>query len=238
MSQSLEGLKPGNPVRATPVRYGGRGRRINAPALAFAAFWTLLTAFAAPLKAEPVTLLGFGDSLMAGYGLPEGETFPARLEAALKARGHDVRVVNAGVSGDTTAGGAARIAWSLAEMPDAVIVELGGNDGLRGIPTPETRRNLEAILEALAAKEIPVLFAGMRAPPNMGREYGEGFQGVFDDLAVAYDVLYYPFFLDGVAAEPALNQADGIHPNVNGVDVIVGRILPLVEKLVAQARRR
>jgi acyl-CoA thioesterase-1 len=189
-----------------------------------------------PARAQPVTILGFGDSLMAGYGLPDGDAFPTRLEAALRDAGYDVTVINAGVSGDTTAGGAARLAWSLSQVPDAAIVELGGNDGLRGIPTPETRRNLEAILAALADQDIPVLFTGMLAPPNMGREYGADFAAVFTDLAAEHDVIFYPFFLDGVASDLALNQPDGIHPNREGVDAIVGRILPYAKKLVERAQ--
>lgn len=187
-------------------------------------------------RADTVTILGLGDSLMAGYGLAEEDAFPTRLEAALREAGHDVTIVNAGVSGDTTAGGASRLAWSLAEQPDAAIVELGGNDGLRGIPTEDTRRNLDAILSTLAERDIPVLFAGMLAPPNMGREYGEDFRAVFQDLAAEYDVVFYPFFLDGVAGDLSLNQPDGIHPNRAGVDIIVERILPYVEELVARTK--
>ena len=187
-------------------------------------------------RADTVTILGLGDSLMAGYGLAEEDAFPTRLEAALREAGHDVTIVNAGVSGDTTAGGASRLAWALAEQPDAAIVELGGNDGLRGIPTEDTRRNLNAILSTLAERDIPVLFAGMLAPPNMGREYGEDFRAVFEDLAAEYDVVFYPFFLDGVAGDLSLNQPDGIHPNRAGVDIIVERILPYVEELVARTK--
>lgn len=187
-------------------------------------------------RADTVTILGLGDSLMAGYGLAEEDAFPTRLEAALREAGHDVTIVNAGVSGDTTAGGASRLAWSLAEQPDAAIVELGGNDGLRGIPTEDTRRNLDAILSTLAERDIPVLFAGMLAPPNMGREYGEDFRAVFQNLAAEYDVIFYPFFLDGVAGDLSLNQPDGIHPNRAGVDIIVERILPYVEELVARTK--
>ena len=173
---------------------------------------------------------------MAGYGLADEDAFPTRLEAALRAAGHDVNVINAGVSGDTTAGGASRLAWSLAEEPDAAIVELGANDGLRGIPTSDTRKNLDAILTALREKNIPVLFAGMYAPPNMGRDYGADYSRVFEELSSEHDVIFYPFFLDGVAGDLALNQADGIHPNRAGVDIIVERILPYAEKLVARAK--
>lgn len=196
----------------------------------------LVGLIAGPARAEPVRILGFGDSLMAGYGLPDEDAFPTRLEAALRAAGHDVTVINAGVSGDTTAGGASRLAWSLSEAPDAAIIELGANDGLRGIPTQDTRQNLNAILMALADQNIPVLFAGMLAPPNMGREYGADFAKVFEQLAAENDVIFYPFFLDGVAGDLALNQADGIHPNRAGVDIIVERILPYAEKLVARAK--
>lgn len=244
MSLSLFAQRSGSSP-ATSGRYGGIWPRINASVAGLAAFRIILVVslvalqvvFCAPLRAEPLTILGFGDSLMAGYGLPENEAFPTRLESALRDRGHAVTVVNAGVSGDTTAGGAARLAWSLAEQPDAAIVELGGNDGLRGIPADETRRNLASILETLTERGIPVLFTGMYAPPNMGRQYGAEFRAVFDDLAQRYDLLYDPFFLDGVAADPALNQADGIHPNVEGVDRIVARLLPMVEELLARARR-
>lgn len=200
------------------------------------ALWVGCATLIGPARAETVTILGFGDSLMVGYGLPDEEAFPNRLEAALRSAGYDVTVVNAGVSGDTTAGGAARLGWSLSEDPDAAIVELGGNDGLRGIPTEDTRRNLDAILTALADKDIPVLFTGMLAPPNMGREYGAAFARVFEDLAGAHDVIYYPFFLDGVAGDLSLNQPDGIHPNPEGVGVIVERILPYAEKLVERAK--
>ena len=198
--------------------------------------FALLGLPATPAQAEPVRVLGFGDSLMAGYGLPDEDAFPTRLEAALRGAGHDVNVINAGVSGDTTAGGASRLGWSLSEAPDAAIIELGANDGLRGIPTQDTRRNLDAILTALAEKDIPVLFTGMLAPPNMGKEYGAAFAQVFADLSSKHDVIFYPFFLDGVAGDLALNQADGIHPNRAGVDVIVERILPYAEKLVARAK--
>jgi acyl-CoA thioesterase-1 len=199
--------------------------------------WIIVVALALPAQAETIRILGFGDSLMAGYGLAEEEGFPNRLQAALNAKGLDVEIINAGVSGDTTAGGAARLAWSLAENPDAVIVELGGNDGLRGIPPEDTRRNLESILSTLQSQGVPVLFTGMLAPPNMGREYGEAFAQVFADLGAKYDVVYDPFFLEGVAGDLSLNQPDGIHPNAAGVDRIVQRITPLVEALVERARR-
>lgn len=236
MSLSQTGRRPGAPSPSPRVRYGPISGRINAAARLIVALIGLTAAFALPVQADTIRILGFGDSLMAGYGLPDEDAFPTRLEAALREAGHDVEVINAGVSGDTTAGGASRLAWSLSEAPDAAIVELGANDGLRGIPTQDTRRNLNAILMALAEKDIPVLFAGMLAPPNMGREYGAGFSEVFEDLSTEYDVIYYPFFLDGVAGDLALNQADGIHPNRAGVDILVERILPYAERLVARSK--
>lgn len=183
-----------------------------------------------------IRILGIGDSLMAGYGLPEADIFPVRLAAALKERGHAVEVVNAGVSGDTTAGGRARLAWSLAENPDAVIVELGGNDGLRGLPPEETRANLDAMLAELEARGIPTLFAGMQAPPNLGKDYAAEFEAVFSTLAAERDVVFYPFFLEGVAADESLNQKDGIHPNPAGVEVIVTNILSAVEALIERVK--
>lgn len=191
-----------------------------------------------PARAEPITILGLGDSLMSGYGLTHGSSFPSQLEAALRQRGHQVEVVNAGVSGDTSAGGKARLAWSLAEKPDAAIVELGANDGLRGLPPEAMRANLDAILTTLAEQGIPVLLAGMRAPPNLGREYAAAFDRVYADLAAKHGVVFYRFFLDGVAADARLNQADGIHPNAEGVSAIVEGILPKVEELIERARAR
>lgn len=183
--------------------------------------------------AQPVRLLALGDSLTAGYGLPAEQGFTPRLQAALKAAGLDVSVINGGVSGDTTAGGLARLDWLIADKPDFALIELGANDGLRGLDPKLTYDNLDALLTRLAKAGIPTLLTGMYAPPNLGREYGELYNGVFPRLAEKHGVLYYPFFLDGVAADPALNQADGIHPNARGVDVIVERILPYVKKLIA-----
>ena len=185
--------------------------------------------------AQTVTLLALGDSLIAGYGLQPSDAFPVKLEAALKARGHDVKVINAGVSGDTAADGAARLDWALAEPVNAVIVELGANDALRGLPVAQAEQALDRLLAALAAKKLPVLLAGMRAPPNMGPEYQAAFDGMYERLAAKHGVLLYPFFLDGVAADPKLNQGDGMHPSPAGVDVIVARMLPSVEQLLGKA---
>ncbi len=191
-------------------------------------------AAAGPVGAEaPMTRIAvLGDSLTAGYGLPVGDAFPSRLEAALRADGFAVEVLSAGVSGDTTAGGRARLDWVLADRPDAVIVELGANDGLRGIDPEATFANLDAIVARLKAERVVVLLAGMRAPPNLGREYGVAFNDIDPRLAAKHDVALYPFFLDGVAARPELNQADGIHPNALGVAVIVERIAPYVKRLL------
>jgi len=180
-------------------------------------------------------ILVLGDSLAAGYGLAPEQAFPVRLEAALKAAGRDVTVLNAGVSGDTSAGGLARLDWSLADSPDVAIVELGANDALRGLDPAATRTNLDALLARLKAKGIPVLLAGMLAPPNLGRDYGREFNAIFPDLAERHGALLYPFFLEGVAAIPQLNQKDGIHPNAQGVESIVARILPRVLDLLDRA---
>ncbi len=189
---------------------------------------------AAAAAAKPLTILMLGDSLTAGYGLLKGESLPERLEAALKREGLDVDVVNAGVSGDTSAGGRARLGWALSENPDAVIVALGANDGLRGLQPEETRANLGAIVERARTRGLPVLLAGMRAPPNLGREYGAEFEAVYEELAAAHDILTYPFLLEGVAAQPHLNQDDRIHPNARGVEVIVERLLPFVRQLIGR----
>jgi acyl-CoA thioesterase-1 len=189
--------------------------------------------FAGPACAE-TRILALGDSLTAGYGLAAAESFPAQLERALRAKGHAVSVLNAGVSGDTSAGGLARLAWSLGDSPAAAIVELGANDGLRGLDPAATRRNLAAILARLAERRIPVLLAGMRAPPNLGSEYVAAFDSIYPALAREYDVIFYPFFLEGVVARPELNQADGIHPTGDGVAEIVRRIVPAVERLLAR----
>ncbi|MBS28844.1 MAG: arylesterase [Alphaproteobacteria bacterium] len=182
-----------------------------------------------PVKADdkPV-IVAFGDSLTAGFGLEDDDSFPVRLAAALRREGVPATVINSGVSGDTTAGGRARLEWSLPEAVDLVIVELGANDGLRGIDPVNTAANLDWILKRLRARRIPVLLTGMLAPPNLGREYAQAFDPLFARLAARHDVAFYPFFLEGVAAEPALNQSDGLHPNAAGVARIVTRITPYV----------
>src|SRR5262245_30494893 len=201
-----------------------------------------LSAAQAPQRSpEPVRILAFGDSLTQGYGLPPGTEFPARLERALNSRGLDVTVINAGVSGETSAGGLARIDWLLGDArngPDAAIVELGANDGLRGLPAAEMEKNLDSILAKLKARGIPVLFAGMKAPRNFGARYAAEYDGVFPKLAAKYEALFYPFFLEGVVLDRALMQPDGLHPNPAGVDAIVKGITPLAERLVQQARTR
>ncbi|MSO74309.1 MAG: arylesterase [Alphaproteobacteria bacterium] len=186
--------------------------------------------WARPALAEARTIVALGDSLTAGFGLPEESAFPGQLEAYLRARGHDWRVINAGVSGDTSAGGLARLDWALADKPDLVIVELGANDGLRGLPVEVMESNLDQILARLRAAGIAALLCGMRVPPNLGADYASAFEAVFVRLAANHEIPLYPFFLDGVAAMPSLNQPDGIHPTAEGVAEIVRRIGPVVEK--------
>ena len=182
---------------------------------------------------DPVKkLMIFGDSLTAGYGLEKTNSFSEKLSMALKSRGRDVKIILSSVSGDTTSGGKARIDWALAEKPDAVLIELGANDGLRGINPKVSKSNLDYIIKQLRKHQVRTLLAGMLAPPNLGREYGDEFNNIYSSLAKKYDILYYPFFLEGVVANPQLNQADGIHPNSIGVDEIVKRMLPMIMKLV------
>jgi acyl-CoA thioesterase-1 len=189
-------------------------------------------------QARPVAIVALGDSLTAGYQLPPGDAFPVKLQAALKAKGLDVSVENAGVSGDTSTGGLERLDWAVGDGVDAVILELGANDALRGIDPAVTRRNLDEILARLKARGIAVLLTGMLAPPNMGPQFAAAFNPIFPELAAKHGVLFDPFFLEGVAAVRDLNLADGMHPNARGVDAIVARILPKVEELVAQVRSR
>ena len=212
--------------------YGARRWPANVAVLAMLAFLA-----AGPAQARTIRILVLGDSLTAGYGLAQPDGFQAVMQAALRARGLDVTLVDAAVSGDTTAGGRARLDWALADGADAAFVELGANDGLRGLSPAEMEANLRAILDALAARKIPVLLSGMLAAPNLGAEYGAAFKAVFDRLGKRPGVLYDPFFLEGIASNPALNQADRIHPNPEGVRREVARLLPMTERLVAAANK-
>ena len=197
------------------------------------ALMTAQTALAqAPTEAEPIKMVVLGDSLSAGLGLSAPAAFPARLQKALKDKGIAVDMINAGVSGDTTSGGRDRLDWSVPEGTRAVIVELGANDALRGLDPKVTRDALSDIVSRLKARKIAVLLCGMVAPPNYGSDYSARFNAIYPDLAKAFAVPLYPFFLDGVAADARLNQADGMHPTPEGVDVIVKNILPSVEALV------
>jgi acyl-CoA thioesterase I len=185
--------------------------------------------------AEPIRIVALGDSLTAGSGLPRSAAFPARLEAALRARGHAVEIINAGVSGDTS-GGLARLDSSVPSGTEAAIVALGANDGLRGVDPNVTRAALDRILRRLHERRIAVLFAGMYAPRHMRPDYVRAFDAIFPHLAATYGAVFYPFFLDGVVGNRALNQGDGVHPTAAGVDVIVGRVLPKAEELIARVK--
>jgi acyl-CoA thioesterase-1 len=191
-----------------------------------------LIAAVTPVGAHVPVILDIGDSLTAGYGLPPDQAFPARLEGWLSQKGIEARVVNAGVSGDTTASGLALLDWTLAEKPDLVILALGGNDALRGIDPGAVRANLDKMIQKIEASDAKVLLLGMIAPANWGEEYKRAFDRIFPELAQAYHVPLYSFFLEGVAMKPELNQPDGIHPNEAGVSVLVDRIGPVVARLV------
>lgn len=190
---------------------------------------------------QPLRILALGDSLTAGYGVPEGDAFPTVLEHALKLKGLDVSIINAGVSGDTSADGLARLDWSLEDEknpPGAAIIELGANDGLRGLAVGQMAKNLDAILARFKQRGVPVLLTGMKAPRNYGETYAKNFDAVFPQLAKKYGVLFYPFFLDGVVLKTNLLQADGLHPNPMGVEVIVKNITPVVVRLVQEAKEK
>ncbi|MAZ03595.1 MAG: arylesterase [Sneathiella sp.] len=204
--------------------------KFNIVALFFAVFCLV----SAAQSEETRRIVAIGDSLTAGYGLPTGEDFVTQLETALQAEGYDIEIENAGVSGDTSAGGLQRLDWAIGNGADFVILELGANDALRGIDPEETRKNLSQIIEVIQERGIPILLAGMRAPPSMGSEYTEAFDGIFPELASEYKTGYYPFFLEGVAADPTLNQDDYIHPNAEGVKVIVSNMLPYVTAFIDQ----
>lgn len=213
--------------------YGPSWAYVKTAALALGA---VLLMAAAPARAEPTTVVSFGDSLSAGYNLPHDAAFPNQLEAALTERGLNVRVVNAGVSGDTTAGGRARLEWMLGDKPDLVILELGANDALRGIAPAQVEANLDAILTRLRAEGVAVVLAGMYAPPNMGAEYAKAFNGIYPRLAEKHGVALYPFFLEGVVTRRELLLDDGMHPTAEGVAEIVRRILPTVTEALEEAK--
>jgi len=203
-------------------RYGNAASFVNVLLVAF------FVLSGSSMAVDTVRILALGDSLSSGHGLMQADSFPSQLERALKNKGILAKVTNAGVSGDTSAGGLSRLDWALSEGFDGVIIELGANDGLRGLEPGETLKNLDAILAKLQQKELVVLLTGMQAPPNLGAEYAKEFAAIFPHLATKYDILFYPFFLEGVAAIVDLNQEDTIHPNSEGVGVIVKNILPYV----------
>jgi acyl-CoA thioesterase I len=203
----------------------------------------VLVAVIAPLPAahaqnNPIRLVALGDSLSAGYNLPQEAAFPVALERALKAKGYRVEVANAGVSGDTSSGGLDRLDWSVPDGTDGVILELGANDMLRGLDPAGTRKNVEAIVERLKSRNIPVMLAGMYASRNLGTEYVQRFDSIYPDIAKKHDLVLYPFFLDGVAGDRSLNLPDGMHPTAKGVEIIVERILPSVESFLARLSQR
>jgi len=222
-------------VRSPMGSYGTGGRWVQH----LAALLVTMACLAWPAFAAadtPLKIVALGDSLTAGLGLPARDAFPAKLQAALKTKGYDVTIVNAGVSGDTAAAGLERLDWSVPDDADAAIVELGANDALRGLDPVLTQKALTTILDRLAAKRIPILLAGMLAPRNLGADYTAKFDRMYPALAANHPVVFYPFFLEGVAGDPHLNQGDGLHPAAAGVDVIVQRILPKVEELIARAK--
>jgi len=210
--------------------YGGFAATVNSRIAALVVLVLCLAAITGHAQGGPVKIAVLGDSLAAGYGVKPDQAFTARLQAALQRRARNVTILNHGVSGDTTAGGVERLDWMLADKPDIVLVELGANDALRGLDPAAAERNLDAIITKLKAAGVTVWLAGMLAPRNFGPEYAVQFDGLYKRLADKHGVPLYSFFLDGVAQDPALNQPDGVHPNVKGVDVIVDRILPFITK--------
>ncbi len=210
--------------------------RFKAALLHFAVILTATLVGATVTMAEPLKLVGFGDSLMAGYQLPQEDALPAQLQRNLVAKGLDVVITNAGVSGDTTSGGLARVDWSVPDGTDGVILELGANDALRGIPPEQTAGNLDQIITRLKARNIPVLLIGMLAPPNMGGDYAERFNAIYPDLAKKYDLPLYPFVLEGVITERKLLLEDGMHPNTEGLAVMAERMLPLAQSWVSSIK--
>lgn len=216
--------------------YGEVLARVKLLAAILVTIACVLTPALANAADKPVKIVVLGDSLSAGYGLPGQSAFPSKLAAALKAKGITVEIINAGVSGDTASGGLGRLDWSVPDDAEALILELGANDALRGVNPEVTQKALEKILQKLKSRNIPVLLAGMKSPLNMGPEYVREFDDIYPVLAKKFDAVFYPFFLDGVAADAKLNQGDGIHPNAAGVDRIVERILPKVEELIARVK--
>ena len=210
------------------------GRRTGIWMALRALFAALFFLSGANAIAQPVKIMVFGDSLVAGFGLPPGAAFPDILAQNLIQQGYQNEMINAGVSGDTTAGGLARLEWSLAAKPDAAIIVLGGNDLLRGLEPAASYRNLEGIIDQLAANDVEVLLAGMQAPRNLGADYANEFDAIYDRLAKRHKILFYPFFLDGVALQPAMNQPDGMHPNDQGVAHIATKSWPLVKALLSK----
>lgn len=223
--------------------YGRRFALVQSVAAFCVAFMLLLagshdmahaqTSSPSPAAARPLKLVAFGDSLSAGYNLPASAAFPAVLEQALRRKGIAVEIVNAGVSGDTTQGGLERLDWSVPDGTDGVILELGANDALRGVDPAQTRQSLETMITRLKERRIPVLLAGMYAPRNLGEDYAKRFDAIYRELAEKHALVLYPFFLEGIAGDRALNQADGLHPTAEGVNVIVRTILPTVERFIA-----
>ena len=204
-----------------------------------AALAVMIAPASAPLaQGQPLRLVVLGDSLTAGYGLPQEAAFPAVLERALKAKGYKVEIANAGVSGDTSSGGLDRLDWSIPDGTDGVIVELGANDMLRGLDPEVPRKAIGAIVERLKARNIPVMLAGMYASRNLGPDYVQKFDSLYLDIAKRHDLVLYPFFLDGVAGERSLNLPDGLHPTAKGVEIIVERILPTVESFIGRLSNR
>jgi acyl-CoA thioesterase-1 len=227
-------------MKTGPARYGKTGGRVQTffALLALCASLAALGLGPAAATGQPVKIVALGDSLTVGLGLPVQDAFPAKLARALQAKGYAVDIIDAGVSGDTATDGLNRLDWSVPQGTDAAIVELGANDALRGIDPKITRKAIDSILTGLQSRGMKVLLVGMEAPRNLGPDYVRAFDSLYPELAVAHGVVFYPFFLDGVATDAKLNQGDGLHPTAAGVDVIVARILPKVEQLLAQIRAK
>ena len=235
MSQDM-GMQKGKIKTDAGAKMRVLGRRVAVAMLAVLVLGQHAMVLAADDRRPTVMVLG--DSLVAGHGLPQGAAFPDVLGDKLAADGMAVRMINAGVSGDTTAGGLARLDWSLAENPDAAIIVLGGNDLLRGLSPEASHANLDAIIQKLRARGIPVLLAGMQAPRNFGADYANEFDAIYRRLASQHEVLFYPFFLAGVALRPEMNLSDGMHPNAKGIDHIASTMLPLARRLVELVKAR